>query len=164
MDEFVYHPNLISLLKYYDSVGVTVPDIKGFHMVARSWPVSDKLLTKAIRTGVREPNFDKRVIFKPFIDIKYSPGCHPKGAVHADLISDPKVVQSKEKDIALLHYKFIGNNFTDRATLFSQRLSNENKMRGFGIHCQQSRDKLDEISDSMLRKSREIISENGDFV
>lgn len=164
MDEFIHHPNLIGLLAYYDSIGVTVPDVKGFHMAAKSWPSANELLTKTIRTGVREPNFDKRAIFKPCIDIKYSPGCHPKGSAHADLINDPKVVQSKEKEIALLHYKFIGNNFTDRATLFSQRLSEENKRRGFGIHYQQGKDRLDDIASSMFHKSREIIDESGSFV
>ena len=38
VDEFVYHPSLINVLRRYQASGITLPRIKGYNMVSERFP------------------------------------------------------------------------------------------------------------------------------
>jgi glycosyltransferase involved in cell wall biosynthesis len=83
--------------------------------------------------GFRDFGFDKSIMFNSNeIDkMNYSPGCH-------NCQPQPKlncVISYSEKKYRLLHYKYLGPNYTvERHKMFGLRLSDDNKKNGWGIH------------------------------
>ncbi len=113
IDEFVYHPFLIDLLRDYKASGVTLPKIKGYNMVSERFPEGHEAILRAVRHGVPDDvdmdgylnAYGKRCVFHPSIDINCDPGCHecsPQGEVR----------ESETAEIKLLHYKYLGLDYT----------------------------------------------------
>ena len=138
-DEFLYHKNLRELLESYDSSGINFPKICGYNMIGTEVPRDDGItpITKLLYMGVPTdiygwdigPNFvgtySKRAIFNAKnMSISYEPGCH---ACHPS----GKVVESKNSDILLLHYKWLSREF-GIGTYESLTLSQENIRNGYG--------------------------------
>lgn len=164
MDEVIYHPALIDLLKKYKRDGVTVPNIRGFNMVCNHWPSAGFNITESIRTGVRQPNFDKRAVFVPDFDIQYSPGCHPKGDAFKRMEESPNYKTSDSKEIALLHYKYLGDNFVRSAMKSKARLSKRNLNSGFGSQYLKDELELIKINKAMQESAIQVIDDNGNII
>jgi len=128
-DEFLYHPNLINLLKYYKRIGVDIPEIDGRDMVAETFPTYDgRLITELVQIGsdTYEP-MCKNIIINPKKDVFFGFGAHQS------FCND--CVKSLDKELKLLHYKFLGKEYVlkmydDRL----KRLSEFNIKHGFGVH------------------------------
>lgn len=127
VDEFVYHPNLIGLLKEYKEKGITLPKTDGCDMVSDNVPNTTGQIYDEIKKGVRDATFSKKAVFNPAIDIRYSPGahkCNPSG----------KITESELAEIKILHYRFLSSKFiVDRLETRTKRLSQENIKRGWGV-------------------------------
>jgi len=128
-DEFLYHENLIDKLEEYKSYGITVPKIDGHDMVSEIFPEYDgKLLTDKIKIGSQ--TYDpmcKRIIFCPFLDMNYGIGAHNFNCAYG--------VESKEAELKLLHYKFLGKDYVnERYKMLANRVSEFNKQRGLAVH------------------------------
>jgi hypothetical protein len=128
-DEFLYHPNLIDVLKIYKNEGVTVPLVSGHDMVSEKFPLYDgELITKKIKIGSeRYEPMCKKIIFDPNINISYGIGAHSFSTTDGTF--------SKKEELKLLHYKFLGKDYVK--TLYverAKRLSNYNKQNKFGEH------------------------------
>lgn len=105
--------------------GSTVIQFHGFNMVN----LQDDLHIDTIETGVRAPSYDKLYLFdkSQIKEINYSPGCH--GASPAGKIRLSKAIYLCK------HYKYINLDYMiARHKMFSQRLSDENKKRGYAVH------------------------------
>lgn len=83
--------------------------------------------------GFRDYGFDKCVLFnKKFIEeINYGPGCHQCNP----LPKNGESIKFNTNEYKLLHYKYLSPTYTvNRHKMFGDRLSEENKQRGWGIH------------------------------
>lgn len=126
-DEFVYHPNIISVLQNYKNLGVTLPKVSGFDMVSSALPSTSGQIYDEIKDGVFHPGYSKGAVFDPSIDINYEPGahrCHPAG----------NIKESRVSEIKLLHYRFLGADFfVRRMRLHDARCSERNKKLGLSV-------------------------------
>jgi len=148
-DEFLYHPDLINLLKKYKNDGVTVPLVSGHDMVSEDFPLYDgKLITEKIKIGSdRYEPMCKKIIFNPKIEVNYGVGAHS--------FSTKDGVFSKEEELKLLHYKFLGKNYVKNLYVSrAKRLSNFNKQNKFGEHYFNLPFKY---MDEVLNKKQEVI-------
>lgn len=133
MDEFLYHPNLESLLQKLVDEKVSFPTTMGYDMFSESFPKYDGRyqLTDLVQQGVRYQWFDKHIVFDPYmiVDTFFDPGAH-----HAN----PTGIVSRGSDntaLKLLHYKNLGIDYLmSRHRQLGERLSAANLNKGFGIH------------------------------
>lgn len=110
---------------------------------------SDEINLNDMEFGFRDFGFDKCVLFNSnkIKEINYSPGCHsclPSG-----------VVNYNTNKYRLLHYKYLSPQYSvDRHKMFGERLSEDNKKRGWGIHYTFSPDSIIEFYKT---KQKELI-------
>lgn len=128
-DEILYHPNLLEMLEHYKSIGVDIPEIDGRDMVSESFPIYDgKLITDVVKVG--SDTYDvmcKNIVFNPKKDVIFSFGAH--SSYCADC------VRSQNRELKLLHYKFLGKDYVKRLYVArAKRLSEFNKKNKFGEH------------------------------
>lgn len=103
MDEIIY--GLENLEQLHD-VGVEMPAVQGYHMVADSFPEYDgRCITEKIRTGIREEVMDKQSVVANGVPARYSLGMHSCQSVKTrDKVYPP---------LKLLHYKWLGTKVLD---------------------------------------------------
>jgi hypothetical protein len=150
-DEILYHPNLINMLKYYKKIGVDIPEIDGRDMVSETFPEYDgRLITDIVQIGSN--TYDamcKNIIFNPKKDVVFGYGAHQS---HCE-----NCVRSQERELKLLHYKFLGKDYVikmydDRLA----RLSEFNIKHGFGVHY--NNPPIDYM-DKLIKENRNVILE-----
>ena len=131
IDEFLYHPDIHTVLADYKKNGITLPRVEGFEMLSKEFPVFKKgdYLPGYIRTGSPNPAYyNKHLIFDPVLDINYMLGCHqarPTGPVKL----------SEQADFKNLHHKVLSYEyFLAKAVQTRDRLSDWNKEVGAGFH------------------------------
>lgn len=128
-DEFLYHENLLDVLREYKNKGVTVPLIDGHDMVSEVFPKYDgEPLVNKVKVGSQtyQP-MCKNIIFNPKIDVTYGIGAHS--------FSSNDTKHSTSPDLKLLHYKFLGKDYVRKLyTMRAKRLSSWNKDRKLGEH------------------------------
>lgn len=141
MDELLYHPDILGVLSQYKKMGVTVPQITGFNMVGDNELVPSKGILSQYSEAVRKEEFDKRIIFAPEFDMAYSYGCHPNGVGFEYMKNSFGYKTSNKFELALLHYKFIGERWVEAARRNSERIVSENvkqmsngRFQGLGSH------------------------------
>jgi hypothetical protein len=129
IDEFVYHPDFLGRLRTHHAAGVSVIEAQGFEMVSDRAPSGSRQIFEQITRGFLNPYYSKCAVFRPFVDIRYSPGCH------SCTPSGPGVVFARDASIKLLHYRFLGQDyFTAKYLARQSRLSKENLDRGWATH------------------------------
>jgi len=87
---------------------------------------------KNMKYGFKDSGFDKCILFnKKFIkEINYSVGSH--GCHPVEYNND---VKYNDTEYRLLHYKYLSPTYTvNRHKMFGERLSENNKKKGWGIH------------------------------
>lgn len=144
-DEFLFHPRLPEVLSGYRARGVTLPRIRGYSMVTDD-PVPDPaafpgLLCDRYVRGAPNPNFDKRCVFHPSVDIHFAVGqhhCAPTGPV----------VESPSAELKLLHYKHFAVDYVvERYRQLRPRLSRFNREKKLGFHYRESRRRIQRSHD-----------------
>ncbi len=134
-DEFLYHQVGVEAFIYScDQSGITMPDTYGYGMVGGEVRAGFGPITSQQRYGVRDKWYDKRALFRRGISPGFHPGAHqcsPCGrVVHGNPPCGP---------IKLLHYNFISLEHALRKRLCAKdRLSDENKLHGWGCHPDQN--------------------------
>ena len=150
-DEILYHPNLINMLKHYQRIGVDVPEIDGRDMVSETFPEYDgRLITEIVQTGSETYNIMcKNIVFNPKKDMSFGFGAHWNNC--------PDCVRSQERELKLLHYKFLGKDYVkDIYAKRLERLSRFNIENGFGIHYNNP---PMEYMDKLLKENRNVVLE-----
>ncbi|MDM5356375.1 glycosyltransferase family 2 protein (plasmid) [Peribacillus sp. RS7] len=109
IDEHFYHPNFRKYLEECTSNGITLIVPEGYEMVSDLFPNSNEPLYESIRYGVKKEYLDKPQIFNPseIKDINFSVGRHSASPTG-------NVKKPSNKEILLLHYKYIGFNYLNR--------------------------------------------------
>ena len=141
MDEVLYHPDIVTILKQYKDDGITVPLVTGIDVVGSNDLDQNLPIVDQYEYGERNVNFDKRIIFDCNFDISYSYGCHPKGPGF-ELMKNTFGYKSNEtSELALLHYKKIGKRNIETAERNAARLdmskikkSSSGEFVGLGAH------------------------------
>lgn len=129
MDEFLYHPNLISKLIEFKQKNITLPYVKGYHMIGMNLPIPDLPLIQQIKKGTPDPLYNKHIIFNPkaIKNINYNEGshiCNPEG-----------FVSYSEEDLFLLHYRKLSYEYCiEKARTALSRMSQLNMDKGWGWH------------------------------
>jgi hypothetical protein len=103
IDEHLYHQDILSLLSYYKTVGVSLVPALGYQMISEEFPNSGEFLCETRVRGAPWAEMCKVSIFDPeaIVEINFSPGRHtvePTG----------RVVFPEEDKLLLLHYKYLG--------------------------------------------------------
>jgi glycosyltransferase involved in cell wall biosynthesis len=109
-----------------DAIGYSIIKLVGYDMINLS--NEDTIILEDLNFGARNHMYDKCLIFNKehISEINYHPGCHDVRPIGN--------IRCQTKDYRLLHYKYIGFDFLcKRYSLFYERLSDENKSRGWGI-------------------------------
>jgi len=153
MDEFLYHPRLLDFLKSYKMMGVTLPKIDGYEMASPVFPKPGTNLFTHCKTGFPSEFYSKRACFSPYIDMTFGPGSHK-------FLAKGQVVESRNADIKLLHYQYLGWEFFEakRAGRW-KRQSDENTKHGWGIHyIPQGPEPYRKVFMDALAKSKPVIS------
>ncbi|MEH6517307.1 MAG: glycosyltransferase family 2 protein [Halioglobus sp.] len=120
-DEILYHPEITQLLERYSSAGITVPQTTGFNMIDETDILPGASLTANYRNGIRTNRFDKRIIFSSEFDMHYSAGCHPRGNGFELMKREWNYRPSDGSELAVLHYKYIGNWAHEKAALYLEK-------------------------------------------
>jgi len=124
-DEFIYHPNLVSILENTDST-IFMPRL--FNMFSENFPTTEGQIYEEVTMG--KEGGGKMNLFNPkeITDINFNHGCHkasPEGNVKLCVNSE----------IITMHFRFIGKEFTiERNIRAASRLSSFNKELGLGYH------------------------------
>ena len=128
----------------------TIIQTEGFDMINVSDDPTNIVLTD-IKHGVRNQLYDKKVLFNKtkINEINYQPGCHLATPIGG-------VINSK-KIYKLLHYKYINLNYIiNRYRLFNSRLSNENRIKKWGIQYTYEESIIIENFNELKSKSEKI--------
>jgi hypothetical protein len=107
IDEHLYHPDFRKYLQECTSGGITLIVPEGYEMVSDTFPDSDRPLYESIKYGVKDGLFfDKPQIFNPgeIIEMNFTAGRHSAAPTG-------RVVAPPNKEVLLLHYKYIGFNY-----------------------------------------------------
>jgi len=158
-DEFYSHKNgvdkFLSILHNYKKIGVTLPKIQGFNMVA-DITLNNVFNLLELNEGVPSISYSKRCIFNPKLNMTWDFGCHPEQSLR--YLTDPGIVESTESDIILLHYKFLNLNYVlNRHKSYKERLSEFNKSTGLGIHYTFEKSKIIEEYNSLLNQKEKVL-------
>ncbi len=121
-DEILHHPDLRSIL---ESETGNIFNTIGWDIFSNEMPVDDFL---EIQTGIFTPNYCKKIIFSPHININYSYGCHVCRPVGRLRVSS--------EQLTMFHYRNIGGyeRLSKRHEIYRTRMSAENRRWGLGCH------------------------------
>ena len=163
IDEILYHPTTGGLRGYLQQLRDTMHSsfdiIKptGYQMYApdfRETFTYDPLELSCV--GKPDDDFSKLAIFNPdrIIDINYFAGCHKCDPISTR--SSP-VVTLFNTGVKLLHYKYVyGVDYLiERYKLYQRRLSDINKVHGWGKHYLQ---KIEDIKIQYADAEKDVVS------
>lgn len=102
-DEFVYHPEILTVLERYLKEGVTVPLIEGFTMVSEKFPTTEGQIYDEVKTGFPDSAWGKPAIFRE--DIHFGMGRHSIDTNRC------KPRFSATAEIKMLHYRALGFDY-----------------------------------------------------
>jgi len=121
-DEILWHPDIKEIMETSNG---NIFNTIGWNVFSYAMPKDDFL---ELQFGVFDPNYCKKICFKPSIRINYVYGCHvchPQGRLYA-----------AGTPLTLFHYRNIGGpkRLSKRHELYRERMCENNKRWGLGIH------------------------------
>ena len=134
MDEFIYHPDLISIL---DNTEFTAFEPRWYEMFSRDFPKTEGQIYEEVTEGYEA--WPKLNLWRPsqLKEINFEPGCHlckPVGNVKLNYV---------ESEIKTLHMRHLGPDYiVSRNRDFAKRMSKVNKDNGWGWHLTQSEEEI----------------------
>jgi glycosyltransferase involved in cell wall biosynthesis len=156
-DEFVYHPDLVNVLKGYKEQGVAIPRLAGYDMFSKEFPIHTKgeLLTSRVKRGNPSPSESKPVMLDPSkVEVKFSVGAHFHSEVRGSALP------SINADIKLLHYKNLSKDYVVRRyKQLAPRSSCTNKANKFGEHWYSKKihKSMEESFDTSYKNAKKVI-------
>jgi len=130
IDEFFWHPDVLSYLEDMETEGVTLVKAEGYQMVSDHFPSSGEHLPATIKQGARFRKMDKIAFFKPaeVPDLGFSAGRHRSAPVG-------NVVRPKVEEVKLLHYKHLSLEYVlKRHSELNKRRRVRDVKKNYGYH------------------------------
>ena len=138
-----------TLQEMYDN-GVIIPKIISYQMISENFIVSDEQIYNVVKTGVRDPVYDKTAIFRGDVDINYFYGRHS---------AKPKYngyLLSSYEGIMLFHYKFFGRQrYLNKQKELRNRVSEINQSNEYGLFLDEQ--KAGEFFDYTLNCATDVL-------
>lgn len=156
-DEFVYHPDIIKILKDYKEQGVAIPRLAGYNMFSKEFPPykEGNLLTGIVKKGTLCLTQCKPIMIDPNkVEVKFSVGAHFHSQVSGSALP------SAFSDIKLLHYKNLSKEYVvARYKQLAPRSSCTNKSNKFGEHwySKKAHKEIEEGFDDGYKKAKDVI-------
>lgn len=123
-DEFIYHKDILEVLKKQRENGVRIIKSAGYMMVSEILPSGDGQIYEENNLGVRFKGYDKPVIFDPTLDIKFGDGRHT--------IKNLDNVSIERAKILLLHYRYLSREyFIKRSTHLYERANMDKRTKDY---------------------------------
>jgi hypothetical protein len=125
VDEFLYHPQMLTALEQYQREGMELIMPVGFLMVADEFPQSGGQIYDTIKYGFRDKTMDKPIIFNPELDMVFSGGRHRTDVCRRSFIHYPDLTVRKRRKsgVKCLHYRFFGiDDYIERIGRNCQRM------------------------------------------
>jgi glycosyltransferase involved in cell wall biosynthesis len=131
-DEVLYHPNLETALAHAVATGKNWFNVIGWNIYTRDGITRETKDITEIRRGVYSEGYSKSIIFDPkaLYEINYQPGAH-----RCSPLWRTQRIES-QYDLYLLHYRqvFGFDALMNRHHQYAKRMSNRNRVKGWGIH------------------------------
>lgn len=99
-DEFIYHPEILSVLARYMKEGVDLPRIQGFTMISDHFPTTNRQIYDEIKTGIPDSVWSKPEVFR--CNMKWDVGRH---SIYSGAF---QFKPSDTAELKLLHYRCLG--------------------------------------------------------
>ena len=150
-DEFVYHPcrDMRGVIAASEQAGVQLIQCCGYRMIGNETPPLWSDLTKVIRMGVRDTDYEKPALWMSNIDPKFTYGGH--------------YVENKEEfktnaSMMLLHYKHLSEEWIRQRIARTQMAPRNYELKqGFGHDGREGKDFWLDQHDETLRQAIRII-------
>ena len=149
IDEFVYHPDIIGILK---NTGANHIVTEGYEMMSEVLPIGEGHIYDEIKNGYFKAAYSKPCLFKPksIAESNFAPGSHTANPTGRNVIS------VNDTDIKLLHYKYINRKvLIDKYAHYKIRQSPHMIANEWGNYQEWGPDELNKQFDDWL-----VISEN----
>ncbi len=136
MNEHLFHPEMLDVLRNAASDGATAIKVIGYDMVADAFPGEDQVLAQTVTRGVRMRQLDRMAVFNPdaVLETNFAVGRHA---------ADPtgQIVWETRHPIALLQYERLGTDYVcERNEALLARLRPGDIARNYGLHHRISRE------------------------
>ena len=118
-DEFVYHKNILEILKEQQRRGRNLLKTTGYTMFSDKFPVTNGQIYEECNKGIRTQQCDKAVILNPEIDLKFQQGRH----------KPPIGIKFFRCGIMLLHYRCLSKEFILKRWKCSKRSYSDEKYK-----------------------------------
>lgn len=154
LDEFLYVENFDELFEKMHKENISVVNPIGYDMVSEDMPQKGRPIYEQIYEGVRNPDFDKMILFDPnqIEEMNFSVGSHralPEGRVKA-LKNGPEV--------KLLHYRYLGLEYTLKKHIrISARRGVVSLRNNWGFHYSYPEEKQREIFAKIFSTRKRVI-------
>jgi glycosyltransferase involved in cell wall biosynthesis len=151
-DEFIYHADLINVLKQAKNQGISHFRSVGYEMVGDRMPREDDHIFELIKDGFPNEACNKTALFDPDLieEINYEWGghtCLPIGRLKED-----------RETISLLHYKYFSLDYLiERYRVLGRRLSEKNIKYKLGKHYLFSPRKIKKLYEGFRKKATRVI-------
>jgi len=126
-DEFIYHPcrNLRGILSECDRQEVQLIQSHGYRMIGTATPALWSDLTKIIRMGIRDTDYEKPAVWKSTINPKFTYGGH---------YAENKIEFKTKACFMLLHYKHLSREWIQQRIARTQMAPRNYELRQGFLH------------------------------
>ncbi|OGH24572.1 MAG: hypothetical protein A3B47_03790 [Candidatus Levybacteria bacterium RIFCSPLOWO2_01_FULL_39_24] len=108
-DEFLYHPNLMEVLKREKKLGTQLIQPQGFTMFSETLPTTTGQIYDEVKNGLPDYWATQCVLFDPAIYIRFRNGCHSI----AELQGNTSFKKGEEIGVKMLHYRYFGRKYLE---------------------------------------------------
>jgi glycosyltransferase involved in cell wall biosynthesis len=151
VDEFIYHPDIIKILEKVEGTIIRLPF---YNMFADKFPETDGQIYDEVVMGTLAPTGKPLSLFRPYalLSTNYDPGGHNANPIGC-------IVVEQNSGIKVLHMSCLGKDYVrEHNRIGASRLSEQNKLNGWGGHYYQSEEEWGKIYDEQFRKAVNVIN------
>ena len=109
VDEFLYHSNLMEVLKREKELGTQLIQPQGFTMFSEALPTTTGQIYDEIKNGLPDYWATQCCLFDPDIYIRFRPGCHSV----LELQNNISFKKGKLIGVKMLHYRYFGRKYLE---------------------------------------------------
>jgi len=150
VDEFVYHPEIIKIL---EKVNGTIICLPYYNMFADKFPETSGQIYDEVVMGTLSEGEKPLTIFRPSAleATNYNPGGHSANPIG-------NIIVEENTGIKILHMSCLGKDYVrEHNRIGASRLSEQNKLNGWGsTYCQKEVD-WEYIYDELLKQAVDVI-------